>query len=98
MNRKEVLSRIAAVEPAIRRMGAESLFMFGSTARGEAHDSSDVDLFLDPTPDGRFSLLDLVATRRMLEDALGRPVDVTTRAGLHPLIRDRVEREAERVF
>jgi predicted nucleotidyltransferase len=92
MNRKEVLSRIAAVEPAIRRMGAESLFMFGSTARGEAHDSSDVDLFLDPTPDGRFSLLDLVATRRMLEDALGRPVDVTTRAGLHPLIRDRVAR------
>jgi predicted nucleotidyltransferase len=98
MDKKEVLARLVAVEPAIRAMGADGLFVFGSTVRGEAKGDSDVDLFLDPSPGGHFSLLDLVATRRMLEDALGRRVDVTTREGLHPLIRDRVEREAERVF
>lgn len=98
MDKQEVLTRLAPVEAAIRAMGADSLYVFGSTVRGEAKGDSDVDLFLDPSPDGSFSLLDLVATRRMLENALGRQVDVTTRDGLHPLIRDRIEREAERVF
>ncbi len=98
MDKKVVLARLAAVEPAIRALGADGLFVFGSTVRGEAKIDSDVDLFLDLSPGGSFSLLDLVATRRLLEGALGGRVDLTTRDGLHPLIRDRVEREAERVF
>jgi predicted nucleotidyltransferase len=72
--------------------------MFGSTARGEANAQSDIDLFIDHDPRGRFNALDLVAAKRLLEQRLGVGVDLTTRKGLHPLIRKQVEAEATRVF
>ena len=60
--------------------------------------NSDIDLFIDYDPRGRFSVLDLVAAKRLLETGLGVEVDLTTRKGLHPLIRKQVEAEATRVF
>jgi predicted nucleotidyltransferase len=59
---------------------------------------SDLDLFIDYDPRGKFNAFDLVASKRLLENGLGVDVDLTTRKGLHPLIRKRVEVEATRVF
>jgi len=73
-------------------------YLFGSTARNEANADSDIDLFLDYDPRGRFSALDLVAAKRLLEERLGVAVDLTTRKGLHPLIRKKIEAEATQVF
>lgn len=98
MRKHEALTRLGAIAPDIRRLGATELYLFGSTARDEAREDSDIDLFIDYDPDGRFSALDLIAARRIIETTLGRSVDLTTRDGLHPLIRHRVEHEAERVF
>lgn len=72
--------------------GATSVSLFGSLARGEGSDDSDLDLLLDLEP-GR-SLLDLIAIEQDLEDLLGRPVDALTRHGLSPYLRDRVLAEA----
>ena len=47
---------------------------------------------------GRFNALDLVAAKRLLEESLRVEVDLTTRKGLHPLIRKQLEAEATRVF
>ena len=62
--------------------------VFGSMARGEATDRSDVDLLV------RFgrpkSLLSVVALERQLGEALGRKVDLLTEAALSPYLRDRV--------
>jgi len=55
-------------------------------------------LLVDVTPGAQFSLIDLVAVKDFLEDQLGRKVDVVTKGGLKPAIRDRVLREAEAVF
>lgn len=66
--------------------------------RGAARPDSDIDLLVDVNPDAQFSLIDLVAVKDFLEDQLGRNVDVVTRGGLEPAIRDRVLREAEAVF
>jgi predicted nucleotidyltransferase len=63
-------------------------FVFGSVARGEATAQSDVDLLVE-FEKGR-TLLDLAGLHRELEEALGRPVDVTTPAALHPLLKDAI--------
>ena len=74
------------------RHGARSLRIFGSTARGDARPDSDVDVLVELEP-GR-SLLDLVAIKQDLEDALGRPVDVVTERALSPYLRQRVLEDA----
>ena len=55
-------------------------------------------VLIDVAPDARFSLIDLVSVKDFLEDRLGRRVDVVTKEGLDPAVRDRVLREAEAVF
>lgn len=98
MTRDQALKKLRSQAEAIKALGATSLYLFGSTARNKADTESDLDLFIDVDPRGRFSALDLVAAKRLLERRLGVEVDLTTRKGLHPLIRKQVEAEATRVF
>ena len=80
------------IDELARRHGAARIRVFGSTARGTADETSDVDFLVDLEP-GR-SLLDLGGLLADLEDLLGLPVDVVTPAGLEPRIRARVIDEA----
>ena len=73
-------------------------FLFGSIARNENNSNSDLDLFVDYDPNGKFNALDLVDIKFLLEDRLGLEVDVTTRDSLHPMLRDDIEKSAVRVF
>ena len=83
--RGEIL-RIAA------KRGARNVRIFGSAARGEADERSDVDVLVDMEP-GR-SLLDMGGLLMDLRELLGRDVDVVTEPSLHWYIRDRILREA----
>jgi uncharacterized protein len=74
------------------------LYLFGSTVRDGASDASDLDLFIDYDRDGQFSLVELVGIKQLLECCLGIPVDLTTRDSLDPLLRERIEASAERIF
>jgi predicted nucleotidyltransferase len=84
-NRDEVLA-IAA------RHGATNIRVFGSVARGEDDEQSDVDFLVDLAP-GR-SLFDLGGLLMDLNALLGKDVDVTTEKGLKTRIRERVLSEA----
>ena len=75
-----------------KQHGARSIRVFGSVARGEASESSDLDLLVDWGP-GR-SLLDHVALVQDLEELLGTKVHVGTQESLHWYVRDRILREA----
>lgn len=86
LGRRDEILRVAA------RHGARNVRVFGSVARGEADERSDVD-FLVEMASGR-SLLDLGGLLMDLQDLLGRRVDVVTEKGLKDRIRDRVLREA----
>jgi uncharacterized protein len=98
MNRIEAIKRLRRTADAVRGMGATALYLFGSTARNEAHESSDLDVFIDYDPEKHFSLLDLVGIKQLLEDELATDVDVTTRSSLHPMLRAEIEQSAIRVF
>jgi len=83
---KEQIFAIAA------KYGASHIRIFGSVARGEADETSDVDFLVDLEP-GR-SLFDLGAFLMDLQDLLGCKVDVVTEKGLHWYVRTRVLEEA----
>ncbi|MFI5329645.1 MAG: nucleotidyltransferase family protein [Desulfobaccales bacterium] len=93
MNMTELLRlKKADVRRIARQHGAINLRVFGSVARGEATEGSDLDLLVEMEP-GR-SLLDLVAIKQDLEDLLGCKVDVVTEAAVSPYLRERVLNEA----
>ena len=72
--------------------GAYNVRIFGSVARGEADEKSDIDILVDLEP-GR-SLFDLGGLLMDLQDLLGHDVDVVTERGLRERIRERVLKEA----
>jgi predicted nucleotidyltransferase len=82
----------AAVAVELRRLGdrygIRNLRVFGSFARGDAREDSDVDLLVDYVP-GQSGFA-FVRFCQEAERLLGRDVDVTTEAGLHPMIRESV--------
>lgn len=84
-NRESIL-RIAA------RYGATNIRIFGSAARGDADENSDIDFLVDMEP-GR-SLFDLGGFLMGLQNLLDRKVDVVTETGLRPRIRATVLKEA----
>lgn len=92
MRIEELRRRRAEILHVAARHGALNVRVFGSVARGEADDQSDVD-FLVEMEKGR-SLLDLGGLLMDLQDLLGKKVDVITEPGLKPRIRGRVLQEA----
>ena len=80
-----------AIMDAAARYGVRNIRVFGSLARGQADDQSDIDLLVELEP-GR-SLIDRIAFMQEVEQLLGRPVDVVNERALHRLVRDRVMQE-----
>jgi predicted nucleotidyltransferase len=98
MDKKMAIKAIAKHADEIRSLGVEHLYLFGSTARGDASSGSDVDIFVDLRPRAKFSLFDLMELRVYLGRVVQGRADVFLRQGLHRVIRRDVEREAVRVF
>ncbi|SDE39526.1 nucleotidyltransferase family protein [Rhodospira trueperi] len=75
------------------RHGLRNVRVFGSAARGEDHDGSDLDLLVDPTPDVT-TYFDIVDFKAEAERLLGVPVDVRTPGDLHTTFREKAVSEA----
>jgi uncharacterized protein len=97
MSRSDIIAALRAKSADIHAFGATSLYLFGSAARNEATDRSDVDLFVDYDPE-RFSFVELIRLRDRLTAILGRPADLATGEGLHPLLRPTIEAESIKVL
>ena len=92
MTRHQLQEKRNEIQHIAARYGARNIRVFGSVARGEASDTSDVDFLVEMEP-GR-SLFDLGGLYADLHDLLGCPVDVVTEKGISSYIRDRVLAEA----
>ncbi len=86
-DKREEIRQIAA------RHGAHNLRVFGSVARGEADEHSDIDFLVEMEP-GR-SLLDLGSLMIDLKALLGRTVDIVCEDSIYWLLRRRILKEAQ---
>jgi predicted nucleotidyltransferase len=92
VDRETTLHRLNEEAPALRRRyGLRSLAVFGSMARGDDHEGSDVDILA--TFEGRAGFDNFMGLKLELEDLLGRPVDLGTPETLRPEFRAGVERD-----
>ena len=93
MDQRQILDRLSAARDDIRnRFGVKGLSVFGSVARNEATETSDLDLLVDFVEPATFDgYMDL---KYYLEDLIGGTVDLVTRQAVRPQLRGRIEREA----
>lgn len=94
MDLARVLEILAEARKDLDGFFVAGLWLFGSFARGEASDDSDVDLLVEL--DRPVGLFHFVRLQRYLEERLGRRVDLVTRDALRPELKGQVEREALR--
>jgi len=80
------------------RYRVRELSVFGSAARGEMRLESDIDLLVEFLPEAQPGLLDHAGLMLDLSELLGRKVDLVSKNGLKPLIRDSVIQEARRLY
>ena len=88
-------SRLAQI---CRRYSVRELSVFGSAARGTMRPHSDIDLLVEFLPEAEPGLLDHAGLMLDLSELLGRKVDLVSKNGLKPLIRDSLTRDARRVY
>jgi len=88
MDLEDVKRRII---PILRRYGVTRAGIFGSVARGEDVESSDIDILVEI--EARMSLLEFAGLKIDLEEALGKKVDVGEYSMIRPLIRERILNE-----
>lgn len=94
LHRDRIIELLRSHAAELARMGVTEVSLFGSIARNEATEASDVDVLIDTR--GTLSLFELGGVQAYLEDLLGMRVDLVTRSGIDPRIRDVVFREAVR--
>lgn len=85
------LKAVPILKPYINRLA-----VFGSTARGEASQKSDIDLLIRLKPSHerpKLGLFKLMEIEENLQKELGREVDLVTEDGLSPYVRPYVEKE-----
>jgi predicted nucleotidyltransferase len=98
MNRNAIVAAIRSEKAALKRAGVKSLALVGSSARDTRNEVSDVDVLIDVVDETDFSLMDRISIIHLLGDALRLPVDVSRRDTLNPLVRERMVKDAIKIF
>ena len=94
----EAISRLCEHRSELNAAGIVRLSVFGSTARGDRHPNSDIDLLAAFDQSRRISLPAVAGLELRLADLLGQPVDLVEEGTLKPLIQKTVEAEVLHAF
>jgi uncharacterized protein len=93
----EAMARLSPKAAAIRELGVERLAVFGSVIRGRPRPDSDVDVLVG-FASGKKTCGRFLELAELLEEALGRPVELVTVESLSPILRPRILAEARDVI
>ena len=92
-NKSDIIEFLAShKEDLAQRFGVTSIGLFGSHARSEAREDSDIDIAVELRPEHK-SLRNFFGLRRYLEQELGRPVDLGIESTLKPQVRDEIVKD-----
>ena len=95
-NKKELIGRILASQEELRTYGIKQLGIFGSFARNEARENSDVDFFINFDIEYK-TLKNFVRLSHYLQDITGRKVEIVTPQSLNKFIGKYIIQEVEYV-
>lgn len=93
LTKEEIKSK---AKPILKRNGVLKASLFGSTARGENNDNSDIDLLIQFSDDK--SLLDLVGLKLELEEILKSNIDLLTFDSINPRLKKEILRDQEVIY
>jgi uncharacterized protein len=87
---------LASIKPLLtERFAVQRIGVFGSVVRGEATETSDIDILIDYSPVSTFSLFDMIMLEEELSLLFDTKVDIVTLPALKPHIREHVLHEVE---
>ncbi|MEW5936838.1 MAG: nucleotidyltransferase family protein [Candidatus Thermoplasmatota archaeon] len=92
--KSEVVKRLASSMGAIRKFGIRRIGLFGSTARGEVRQGSDVDILVE-FEEGEEKFSNLMGLYFYLREILGRDVDLVTKGGMSSYLAPSILKEVE---
>ena len=98
MKREEIVSVLAVIKPELQADGVAHLDVFGSQARGDASDGSDLDVLIEVTPSRKFSILDLVGVEHRVQAATGIQANAFMRRSLDEEFPRSISRDLIEVF
>lgn len=96
MTKEDILRRVRRQQGRLRGLGVERLGLFGSFTRGEQRPESDVDVLVE-FAQGQKSYDQFLGVALLLEEILGRPVELVTPEALSPYLGPRILAEVEHV-
>jgi uncharacterized protein len=84
MQREELLERLRALKTLLSETGVTHVSLFGSRARNDHRDDSDLDLLIEVDPDRKFSLVELARAQAGVSREIGIPASLALKRSLDP--------------
>jgi len=97
MQREQIIKKLREMKDVLDRFQITSIALFGSAARDDTTESSDIDLLVDFAPESRIGLFGLARLQMIIQESFKCEVDLVTRDALHPALRDKILKEAVHV-
>jgi hypothetical protein len=95
-SKRDIIQRIQAAHMRLASLGIANIGLFGSYARGEQTVASDIDVLVEFLPE-KHTFDNFMEVAFLLEDLLGRRVELVTPQALSPHLGPHILREVERV-
>jgi predicted nucleotidyltransferase len=97
MTRDEIIAKLKEAAPALRAEGVKRLAIFGSRARGDAREDSDLDVLID-VDDAKFSGLSIVGVQHIIKQVTGIETQAEMRRSIEPRFARRIADDVIEVF